>query len=63
MPIYEFRCTDCDTLSEKICRTTLAVIECPDCQGKAERIVSLFSGQSMPSTISDSACLPGSGFT
>ncbi len=63
MPIYEFRCTCCDRVTEKISNSKLTEIECPKCQGKSTRIVSMFSGQPGTSNSASESYLPGSGFT
>ena len=45
MPIYEFRCTECDEVSEEMLsfKDKKKTIKCPDCGNKAERILSLGS--------------------
>ena len=45
MPIYEFRCTECDEISEEMLsfRDTTKTIKCPICNNKSERIMSLGS--------------------
>lgn len=63
MPIYEYSCNQCNKVTEKISNSTQKNIQCPDCGGHADRIVSIFSGK-IDSSVSPSAgCLPGSGFT
>jgi putative FmdB family regulatory protein len=42
MPIYEYSCIACDTLTEQYVRASdLAVVSCPACEGPAQRIISL----------------------
>tara|TARA_B100001173_G_C15514910_1_gene348849 strand:+ start:95 stop:358 length:264 start_codon:yes stop_codon:yes gene_type:complete len=45
MPIYEFRCTECDEISEEILSfdDNKKTINCPVCNNKSERIMSLGS--------------------
>ena len=45
MPIYEFRCTECDEISEEMLsfRDKTKTIKCPICNNKSERIMSLGS--------------------
>ena len=45
MPIYEFRCTECDEVSEEMLsfKDKKKTIKCPVCGNKAERILSLGS--------------------
>ena len=45
MPIYEFRCTECDEISEEMLsfRDTTKIIKCPICNSRSERIMSLGS--------------------
>ena len=45
MPIYEFRCIECDEVSEKILsfKDKTKTIKCPICNNKSERIMSLGS--------------------
>ena len=45
MPIYEFRCTECDEVSEEMLsfKDKKKTIKCPVCGNKAERIISLGS--------------------
>lgn len=51
MPLYEFRCTVCDHLFEKLQGRNDDTPECPVCNGETERLISV-------STIR----LKGSGF-
>ena len=44
MPIYEYRCDDCDARFEKIVLREPDVVECPDCAGrKTQRLISAFA--------------------
>jgi len=61
MPIYEYRCRDCGKVTEKIARSSQKEIICPVCNGKAERIVSMFSNK-VSSNNSSGGCMPSSGF-
>lgn len=63
MPIYEYRCSACGALSEKICRSDVQEIACPQCGEPARRIVSLFAAKSGETSASAPACRPTSGFT
>lgn len=63
MPIYEYQCTNCEKITEKITSSANKEINCPACGAKAKRIVSIFSGQSDSHSSSAGGCMPGSGFT
>ena len=45
MPIYEFRCTECDEVSEEMLsfKNKKKTIECPICGSRSEKILSLGS--------------------
>ena len=45
MPIYEFRCVECDEVSEEMLsfKDKTKTIKCPICNNKSERIMSLGS--------------------
>ncbi|MBZ0160393.1 zinc ribbon domain-containing protein [Candidatus Methylomirabilis sp.] len=44
MPIYEYRCTSCDQVFEKLVLSHDVIIECPHCPGAAvEKQLSAFS--------------------
>ena len=44
MPIYEYRCDDCDTEFEKILLREVDPIECPDCTSqRTQRLISAFA--------------------
>lgn len=47
MPIFDYICTECKKVFEKLVRTDTAKVECPSCGGSAEKKVSApghFSG-------------------
>jgi len=60
MPIYEFRCMDCQAEFEELCRLDEKAVPCPSCGSKhVERKVSLcaFSvGGKMTTTASSASC-------
>lgn len=70
MPIYEYRCSQCDTVFEEFVRsvTRLREVVCPECGGvQAERSLSVFStsgnssstgATSSASVSAGSACRP-----
>jgi len=43
MPIYEYRCEECTHLEESIEDIDTKEIQCPICNSKAQRIISLSS--------------------
>ena len=44
MPIFEYRCDDCDTRFEKIAFREPDVVECPDCTGsRTLKLISAFA--------------------
>ena len=45
MPIYEYQCTECDNITEKIetFKSEIRTIMCPICNGISNRILSLGS--------------------
>ena len=44
MPIYEYRCSDCDREFEKIVFGGDSSAECPDCRGRrTEKLISSFA--------------------
>ena len=44
MPIYEFRCEDCDHPFEKLVRAFREQVSCPECgSGDVERLLSTFA--------------------
>ncbi len=42
MPIYEYECRACGAHFEKIAPSSATHMECPDCDGRAERVPSTF---------------------
>jgi putative FmdB family regulatory protein len=44
MPIYEFKCLNCEKEFEKILPSTHENQKCPDCNSKTEQMISRFSG-------------------
>lgn len=49
MPLYEFRCENCDTVFEQLCRvgTDGKGLKCPECgAGKLRRLMSVCSARS-----------------
>lgn len=66
MPLYEYRCIECNEKFEKLVRSTLAEAEvcCPNCgSSSVKRLVSLFGalGFSTGSSGSDCATTVGGG--
>jgi len=52
MPIYEYRCQDCETAFEKLVRAFREDVSCPECgSASLERLLSTFamSGAGSPS--------------
>ena len=43
MPIYEYKCDVCTNIEEQIQRHDVDEIECPVCNNRAKRIISLSS--------------------
>ena len=44
MPIFEYRCDDCDAHFERIVLREPDAVECPDCAGsKTQRLISAFA--------------------
>ncbi len=54
MPIFEYRCRNCGKVTEKIIRENQQEITCPFCGQTAERIISLCSDGSKPSSLTPS---------
>lgn len=52
MPLYEYRCADCDARFEKLTRFTQAdAVSCPTCGGThARRLISVFASFSTSSS-------------
>ena len=45
MPIYDYRCTDCDERYDKLVRRAEDVVSCPSCGSEhSERLLSVFAG-------------------
>ncbi|MEW6184881.1 MAG: zinc ribbon domain-containing protein [Thermodesulfobacteriota bacterium] len=68
MPIYEYRCSDCSRLFEKIIWNSQNVkVRCPYCQGdKVLRVLSAFSksgGKNTGISMSSSCGPSSSGFS
>jgi putative FmdB family regulatory protein len=40
MPVYEFECPNDGTVVEKFVRIGTESVECPECRGKAKKIIS-----------------------
>ncbi|PLX84726.1 MAG: zinc ribbon domain-containing protein [Desulfuromonas sp.] len=61
MPIYEYRCSDCQQVVEKIERQPSEETPCPACGKTARRSVSVFAASSSGGS---GGCTPppGSGF-
>jgi putative FmdB family regulatory protein len=56
MPIYEYRCEDCETAFEKLVRAFRDEVACPECgSGSVERLLSSFA------MTAGSSATPGSG--
>ena len=57
MPLYEYRCEECDEEFELIrSASDSSEVRCPSCDGRAEKKLSLFSTGATGRT-----CSPGSG--
>ncbi len=65
MPIYEYRCTDCQHLFQKLQTMSAGSdgVHCPKCEGKrVERQLSAFaSTQSSGGTSRPAGCAPSGG--
>jgi putative FmdB family regulatory protein len=45
MPIYDYRCTDCDERYDQLVRRAEDVVSCPACGSEhSERLLSVFAG-------------------
>jgi putative FmdB family regulatory protein len=56
MPLYEYRCEDCETAFEKLVRAFREEVRCPECgSGTVEKLLSTFA------LSSSSRLPPGSG--
>jgi putative FmdB family regulatory protein len=72
MPIYEFRCSSCDKVFERLCFASdkEESMECPSCGKKgAERLLSSFCSRSSSASHGStgnagaSSCAPRGGFS
>jgi putative FmdB family regulatory protein len=63
MPLFEYRCADCDTNFEKLTRhATADAVTCPQCGGThARRLISVFARFSQSSEGSVTPIAGGSG--
>jgi putative FmdB family regulatory protein len=62
MPIYEYRCGDCDRHFERYLATTAGTASCPSCGGgRVKRTLSLFSTKSEASPVASSVPAGGGG--
>ena len=60
MPIYEYRCADCDRHFERYVATTAGAASCPSCgSGSVKRMLSLFAMKSEGGPVASS--MPASG--
>lgn len=44
MPIFEFKCESCKKITEKIVKSDITYVECPNCSGKATKQLSAPGG-------------------
>jgi len=55
MPIYDYRCTDCDERYDQLVRRAEDVVACPSCGSEhSERLLSVFAGIGTSSKASSS---------
>lgn len=62
MPIYEYRCLDCDNTFQLLQRVgaTSKGVACPKCSGThVERLLSCFASASAGSAVSQAGCSTG----
>ena len=60
MPIYDYRCTDCDERFDQLVRRAEDVVSCPSCgSDHSERLLSVFAG--MGGSRSNAASTPDYG--
>ena len=62
MPIYEYRCLDCDHTFQLLQRVGASSegVACPKCGGThVERLLSCFASSSSGTTVSQSGCSTG----
>jgi putative FmdB family regulatory protein len=51
MPIYDYRCTDCDERYDELVRRAEDVVTCPSCGSeRSERLLSVFAGMGSAGT-------------
>jgi putative FmdB family regulatory protein len=57
MPIYDYRCSDCDERHDQLVRRAEDVVTCPSCGSEhQERLLSVFAGMgasSKPASVPD----------
>jgi putative FmdB family regulatory protein len=62
MPIYEYRCEDCEKPFEKLVRAFREEVTCPACgSGEVERLLSTFAMSGLASSTSSSGGGGGCG--
>ena len=62
MPIYEYLCSNCGQVFEKLVLSRDALVECPHCQGAAvEKQFSAFSFKGEPGSVGSGATGGGGG--
>ena len=62
MPIYEYRCGDCERHFERYVATTAGAASCPSCgSGAVKRMLSLFSMKSEGGPVASSVPAGGGG--
>jgi putative FmdB family regulatory protein len=44
MPLYSFKCSTCNAATERIVKSDVTYVECPNCSGKAEKQLSAPGG-------------------
>ena len=45
MPIFEYECSRCDKIFEKLVFNRKASVTCPDCAGEVKKLMSVFGFQ------------------
>ena len=61
MPIFEYLCTDCVTVTEHLIFNDTEPVQCPQCGGR--KMQKLLSATSSASGIKDGSRMPGAGDT